>query len=224
MKVCAILPLLCLGCVVRYGTPEVSPVLSEPRVPDLALTDLDARVGLLLAQHPEEAQAARLEAARALLRKARTWGAAERDALAGYLRVVVASEERTLSVTPVPILAPQPPVLEESPDGGIPPAGGVVEEVLDAPSPAVGAGSGGGNLEMAPTASDLDTWVRSERELAGRLFLEARALTDPDDRRRGLEEVRDRLASLLATCPDTRYAEAIRRNLATVERELEKGP
>ena len=216
MKAPLILPLLCLGCVVRYGTPKIPVEQVAGTGSDFVLADVDARIGLLLDERPESEQAARLEAARTLIRQASTWGPAERDALAAYLRVVVEAEELVLSSMPGPILAPLDPVVEERPDAGATPAaGGVQEEELGVP---------GGSLDAVSEGSACDARLRSERERAGRLFLEARALQDPVARRRGLEDARDLLASLLATCPDSPNAAAIRRNLGLVEREIEKDP
>jgi hypothetical protein len=67
----------------------------------------------------------------------------------------------------------------------------------------------------------VDGWVFLERERAGRLFLDARGLTDRQARERGLEEVATILEGLLKDYPDCRYSEAIHRNLQLVQDELQ---
>jgi hypothetical protein len=69
----------------------------------------------------------------------------------------------------------------------------------------------------------VDGWVHSERERAGRLFLEARAIQEPEARRQAYQEVVDVLEGLLADYPDSSYASAITRNLQLVKRELGDG-
>ncbi|MBN1335849.1 MAG: hypothetical protein JXB39_07795 [Deltaproteobacteria bacterium] len=218
MKAPSILALLCIGCVVRYGGPDAAPTVPDAGAAGLALSDLDARVGLLLEAHPDEDQAERLDAARKLIRDSSAWSPKARDALAEYLAVVVAAEERAFAGTPGFLWRPPARVEEEQPSQVPPAPGGVREEPIDPPEPA----SPDGHTDVVP--GDPEAWVRSEREAAGRQFLQVRALPDPEGRRRGLEDVRRRLTSLLVACPDSPYAEAIRRNLATVEREIERNP
>lgn len=69
----------------------------------------------------------------------------------------------------------------------------------------------------------VDGWVHSERERAGRLFLEARAIQEPDARRAAYQGVVAILEGLLGDYPDSSYASAITRNLQLVKRELGDG-
>ena len=66
----------------------------------------------------------------------------------------------------------------------------------------------------------VDGWVAQERERAGALYLEARERTG-EARRSGLLEVQVLLADLLASFPESSYAEALTTNLARVEQALD---
>jgi hypothetical protein len=66
----------------------------------------------------------------------------------------------------------------------------------------------------------VDGWVHAERERAGKLFLSARQIPEPEARRAAFVEVADILRGLRNGYPESSYADAIARNLALVEREL----
>lgn len=68
----------------------------------------------------------------------------------------------------------------------------------------------------------VDGWVHQERERAGQMFLRARTLPTGEQRKAALEEVRTLLVTLLEEHPESSYAGALRRNLAFVERELDR--
>jgi hypothetical protein len=65
-----------------------------------------------------------------------------------------------------------------------------------------------------------DSFVKEERDRAGRLFVAAKKLGDAEKRRAALSEVRTLLAGLLEEFPDSTYAARVSENLAAVEREL----
>lgn len=75
--------------------------------------------------------------------------------------------------------------------------------------------------QVAPLwAEARDAVVFEAREAAGARYLESRSVTDPVARAAALREVHDALTSLLQRYPDSRYVEAIQRNLTLVESEL----
>ncbi len=93
----AILAAALAGCVVPYGEPPVGGATAEPlaaATPAADLTSLEARLLLLMDENHEADRARRLDAARRLLRHARTWDAdAQRD-LVRYLEALLDVEER----------------------------------------------------------------------------------------------------------------------------------
>ena len=81
----------------------------------------------------------------------------------------------------------------------------------------------GSRLQSTARAEALkvaDTFVKEERERAGRLFVAARKLRDPESQREQILVVREVLAGLLSEFPDSRYAGRVADNLAAVDREL----
>jgi hypothetical protein len=75
-----------------------------------------------------------------------------------------------------------------------------------------------GGRELGREAQD--AFVRDERERAAQLFLQAREIKDPAEKRVVLEQARDLLAGLLKTYPNSAYASAISKNLERVRKEL----
>jgi len=65
-----------------------------------------------------------------------------------------------------------------------------------------------------------ETWVRSERERAGGLFVAARKLRDQVEKRSALEEVERIINVLIDEFPDSDYVERLRTNLTAVQDEL----
>ena len=65
-----------------------------------------------------------------------------------------------------------------------------------------------------------ETLVREERERAGGLFVAARKLRDPGEKREALREVQEILTGLVDEFPESAYVERIRTNLSAVEAEI----
>ncbi|MCB9765640.1 MAG: hypothetical protein H6739_38050 [Alphaproteobacteria bacterium] len=75
---------------------------------------------------------------------------------------------------------------------------------------------------LAPVWSEaVDGWVHEERERAGQLFLDARALPEAQ-RGPAVHEVLGILNGLVEDYPESSYRAAIERNIELVERELPK--
>ncbi|MCO4774058.1 MAG: hypothetical protein KDA24_28760 [Deltaproteobacteria bacterium] len=66
-----------------------------------------------------------------------------------------------------------------------------------------------------------ETLVRQERERAGGLFVAARKLRDPAEKRVALTEVQQILQGLIDEFPDSSYVDRLRTNLTAVESELQ---
>lgn len=69
-------------------------------------------------------------------------------------------------------------------------------------------------------AETRDRYVFAQREAAGARYLASRELDDRAARIEALRAVRDELSQLLSRYPDTRYADALQRNIALVSQEL----
>lgn len=67
----------------------------------------------------------------------------------------------------------------------------------------------------------VDGFVRSERERAGHMFKQARALPAGDARDKQLAEVETLLVGLVTFYPESSYTEAIQENLELVRQEME---
>jgi len=67
-----------------------------------------------------------------------------------------------------------------------------------------------------------ETLVREERDRAGEMFVAARKLRDPGEKRAALLEVKGILNGLLTEFPESEYADRLVQYLATVEQELSK--
>jgi hypothetical protein len=65
-----------------------------------------------------------------------------------------------------------------------------------------------------------ETLVRQERERAGELFVAARKLRDPGEKRSALQTVEAILAGLIEEFPDSAYVDRLRTNLEAVRAEL----
>ncbi len=97
-------------------------------------------------------------------------------------------------------------------------------EQLDALQADTAGGDDEPDEQLATLRSEaVDGWVHTERERAGRLFLEAREISDAEARSEALSEVVAILEGLLGDYPESSYAEAINRNLQLVKRELGDG-
>lgn len=88
------------------------------------------------------------------------------------------------------------------------------------PCPQIGCGEEADALR----AEAVDAWVHAERERSGALFVRARAELDPIERRARLDEARGILIALLERFPETSQADDIRRNIETVDKELQGQP
>lgn len=71
-------------------------------------------------------------------------------------------------------------------------------------------------------AEAAETLVREERDRAGEMFVAARKLRDPEEKRTALLEVKGILTGLLREFPESEYADRLAQYLATVEQELSR--
>ncbi|MFH1466793.1 MAG: hypothetical protein ABIO70_20580 [Pseudomonadota bacterium] len=153
------------GCVVPYGDVPPNTAVPAPAASAISdLTGLEARVLLLLDDNQDADRAARLEALRALLRRARTWPPQAQKDLVNYLDILLDVEERWRTDEGlegfhpvVPAVQPGEPLDDEGP--GEPLVRPVEQEPLDPPDSG-GAGQGPGDQEGPPVT------VAPERDAA----------------------------------------------------------
>lgn len=248
MRTLSLLCWLLSGCVVKkYGAPEgASAPLAGPSAAASAVgadfTALEARIDALLSSAVELDERDRLLAAADLARQSRRLPAEAQRVNHAFLSTLVAIEERD-----VPYAAPvlmgggrgaaevesvDAPLAIESPAAQSPALDAAALSASARERLAAGDASGAlAILEpcrgqpcweaVAPVWSEAeDALVFRAREEAGARYLASRQIADEAARLDALREVRDSLAELLRRYPESRYAEAIQRNLTLVEGDI----
>ncbi len=211
---------------------------------------LEARIDALLVNAVELDQRDRLMAAADFARMSRRLAPEAQAVNFAFLNSLLSIEERGIpyaapvllgsgrasaSVESAPIeSAPVESAPVESAPVAAPAPGPDVEAMLASAREQLAAGDEAGAMaslepcrshacweQVAPLwAEARDAVVFEAREAAGARYLESRSVTDPVARAAALREVHDALTSLLQRYPDSRYVEAIQRNLTLVESEL----
>jgi hypothetical protein len=158
------------GCVVPYGkVPPGTPIPTDAQAASAIgdLTGLEARVLLLLDENQDADRAARLEALRALLRRARSWPPQSQRDLVHYLELLLDVEERWRQddglegfQPVVPAVQPGEPIADEGP--GTPLARPITQEPLGA----TGDGGGGGDAATPGGEEGPPVTVAPERDAA----------------------------------------------------------
>ncbi len=182
--------------------------LHEAYAAEAPHADVAAQVNALLADIRDE----RMQ--RELKKLAnRSW---ERERRAG-----TTGEPAPKPVVPVPV----PPVPEDAtpaPTAPVTPAPSIPEFLAAPPdAPAAGDTPVIDTADIpAPLTTPPERYCEDRRTAAARAFASARAATDPDARRRFLEQSLEQLDDCLNRHPETEAAEKARRNREMVQREL----
>lgn len=233
--------LILFACVLRYGNEPETPVTAPgpgeqtPAAPAPDFVGMEREI-LAIADANDDLDAntaARIAAAQQLTVDLRNPRKDPRQASADYLEQIIAIERRALDMPQLPpdaFIVTQPVVQETplesqalpDPETAAASARAALSEsrykdAIDALAPLRGSA---GWETVAPIWQEaVDGYVHQERERAGQMFLDARAL--PEDKRiPATREVLALLEGLQRDYPETTYKDALARNIELVRKEL----
>ena len=219
---------LALACL----TPaSVQPPVTDPTVPPteaVSFARLEERVDVMLAVETDTDRRDRLNEARELMLGLRGRDPVAQRRVYQYLEHVLAIEERARpdSIAPdAPVPVDRAPVVEEALDPQ--PAGSLEAARLALAESRYADAIAATDRLTSPEAlaarrQAVDGWAREERERAGRVFLEVKALSPGEERDGRLREVRAQLAAINTRFPDNPYAAQIAEHVARVDAEIGK--
>lgn len=208
-----------VGCVLPYAKSDGPQALATaPAAPPADFSQVDARLDALFVATDDVDRRDRLTAAMDFSRKSRLLPAQTQAVNLAFLQRLVNIEERTLPYAAPILLGPDATARDQAPEEEAVEAAPPVQEVT-APLPD----------RVAPAApepaaplseADRDAYVYKVREEAGARYVASRAIADTAARVAELKAVREVLLALNTRFPENKYAEAIRANLALVDRDL----